>query len=66
MVKQKLKKYRRWSKKQIAEFLSIFVLNLLVMAGILVGSIFLNGIGYNAVEPDFTEYFATMGGSSPI
>ena len=62
MVKQKLKKYRRWSKKQIAEFLSIFVLNLLVMAGILVGSIFLNGIGYNAVEPDFTEYFATMGG----
>ncbi len=62
MVKTKLRKHKRWSKKQIASFLTIFVLNIILMGGILVGSIFLNGVGYNAVELGFLEYFRTRSG----
>ena len=62
MKKEKLKKYRRWTKAQIARFITVFILNVLLMGGILVGSIFLNGIGFNAVKPDFVEYFTTMSG----
>lgn len=60
MIKERLKKYTRWSKKQIAAFIGIFVANIVLMGGILLGSIYLNGVGYNAVETDFNRYFATM------
>lgn len=60
MVKEKLKKYRRWTRKQIAQFITVFIVNIIVMGGILVGSIFLNGVGMNAVEQGFNEYFATI------
>lgn len=63
MVKERLKKYRRWNRGQIGKFITIFALNILLIAGILAGSIFLNGIGYNAVEPDFIDYFTKSPGS---
>lgn len=59
MVKTRLRKHTRWTKRQIGYFLTIFVLNIILMGGILAGSIFLNGVGYNAVELGFVEYFRT-------
>lgn len=52
----------RGKKRKIAAGVSIFALNFVLMCGLIVLAIFLNGIGFNKSEVDFTAYFNTSGG----
>lgn len=54
---KKLTKQERWTKGQIAGGVSIFILNVVLMICIFALSIYLNGVGYNAVSVGFNEYF---------
>ena len=59
MAKEKLtsQKIQKWTKKDVFRTVTVIVLNLLLIAEIMVGSIALNGYGIHASSETFLDYF---------
>lgn len=57
MKKDKIKKQEEKPKKRVGVFALIFAVNFIIIIAIFALSIFLNGIGTNAVSEDFMQYF---------